>query len=287
MRNIGNITEQEQEKLINTKIGIAGTGGVGGAAVMNLVRMGIGHFNIADPETFTHSDINRQQGSGAESIGQKKVQAIENALKAINPSVDIKAFPEGLNTANLDSFLEGVSIVIDGLDFFCLPVRKAMFDRCRQKGLYILSAPIFGFGTSQAVFSPSGPTFDEFFGPIPEKIGPDYYANFGRSFFPRFPRYINLKAYIEAMRRGRPIPSFATSCALSGAVTALESILILLDKRKPVCAPMIRHYDLFDCTINTLDSRKKKINPLKKWLLKKVLLKDKQMQEYKDFLDKL
>jgi tRNA A37 threonylcarbamoyladenosine dehydratase len=38
-RNIGNITEQEQKKLKETAIAVAGIGGVGGAALFNLVRI--------------------------------------------------------------------------------------------------------------------------------------------------------------------------------------------------------------------------------------------------------
>jgi len=61
-RNIGNITEQEQKKLRKTTIAVAGIGGVGGAALFNLVRIGIGSLKITDPEDFDYSDLNRQQG---------------------------------------------------------------------------------------------------------------------------------------------------------------------------------------------------------------------------------
>ena len=60
-RNIGNITEQEQKKLRETTVGVAGIGGVGGAALFNLVRIGIGSLKIADPEEFAYSDLNRQR----------------------------------------------------------------------------------------------------------------------------------------------------------------------------------------------------------------------------------
>jgi len=286
-RNIGNVSEQEQEKLRSATIAVAGTGGVGGAALFNLARIGVGNFKISDPETFTYSDANRQQGSGYSTAGSKKVDVMLTSLKAINPYVNIDTFPEGLRDDNIDKFLEKASIVIDGLDFFCLKMRKRLFDLARSRNLYVLSCPIFGFGTTLAVFSPDGPTFDEFFGPIPETIDTAYAINFGRSLFPVFPRYINLAAYIEAMKKGRPIPSFATSCALSGAVTAAEAVFILLNRRKPVCAPLIRHYDLFDAKITIRDSRSKRLNWFKKMIFKIALSRNKDMQAYKDFIDKL
>ena len=117
-RNIGNITQQEQNKLSVTTMAVAGIGGVGGAALFNLVRIGIGSIKIADPEDFAYSDLNRQQGASYSTIGSKKIEVIQQALKLINPYVSIEAFSEGLTENNLENFLEGVSLVIDGLDFF-------------------------------------------------------------------------------------------------------------------------------------------------------------------------
>jgi len=255
-RNIGIVSEDEQEKLSRSTIAVAGAGGVGGSALLNLVRIGIGNFRIADPETFAYSDINRQQGASHDNIGSKKTAILEKTMRSINPGVNISSFPEGLTEENIEKFLDGASLVIDGLDFFCLKLRKQLFDCSRQRGLYLLSCPIFGFGTSLAVFSPFGPSFDKLFGPVPEKIDASYFFNFGCTFFPKFPKYINIQAYIEAMNKGRPIPSFATSCALSGSVTAAEAVFILLNKRKITCAPLVRHYDLFDAQIKVLDGRK-------------------------------
>jgi hypothetical protein len=132
----------------------------------------------------------------------------------------------------------------------------------------VLSSPIFGFGTSLAVFSPTGPTFEDCFGPIPDELDLNYTINYGRSFFPKFPRYIDIAAYFEAMKENRPIPSFTTSCALSGAVTAAESIFILLHKRDPVCFPFVRRFDLHEAGMYIEDSRTKNPGPLKKLALK-------------------
>jgi molybdopterin/thiamine biosynthesis adenylyltransferase len=285
-RNIGNITEQEQKKLKETTIGIAGVGGVGGAALFNLVRIGIGRLKIADPDIFSYSDLNRQYGSCFTTVGSKKVEALKNYLTSINPYVSIETYPEGLTKDNLGKFLNEVSLVVDGLDFFCFPIRKELFDACRARRIYVLSCPIFGFGTSLAIFSPEGPSFDQFFGPVPNQVDTKYAMNFGFSFFPSFPRYINLSAYIEAMQKNKPIPSFVVSCSLSGAVTAAEAIYILLGKRKPVCVPLIRHYDLFDARIKIRDSRKK-LGFIKKGILKIILSRKKELRPYKDAIAKL
>ena len=49
-RNLGWVTETEQEVLRNKRIAIAGMGGVGGSHLLTLTRLGIGAFNLADFE---------------------------------------------------------------------------------------------------------------------------------------------------------------------------------------------------------------------------------------------
>ena len=267
-RNIGNLTKADQRQLRETSIAFAGIGGVGGTALVNIARMGIGEVKIADPETFAYSDINRQQGATIKTVGRKKVDVLAEQVRSINPGIKVTAYDNGLSEGNVKQFLEGVSIVIDGLEFFCMPIRKKLFDQARKLGIHVLSSPIFGFGTSLAVFSPTGPTFEDCFGPIPDELDLNYTINYGRSFFPKFPRYIDIAAYFEAMKENRPIPSFTTSCALSGAVTAAESIFILLHKRDPVCFPFVRRFDLHEAGMYIEDSRKKNPGPLKKLALK-------------------
>jgi molybdopterin/thiamine biosynthesis adenylyltransferase len=256
-RNIGNITYEEQMQLKQSTVAIAGVGGVGGAALINIARIGFGAVKIADPEEFSYSDINRQEGATTKTVGQKKVDVLKKQLKEINPGMMVKTYNEGLTIDIVADFVEEASIIIDALEFFCLPLKKALFQHARKNGLYILSTPIFGFGTSLAVFSPDGPTFEECFGEIPNEIDGQYALNFGSSFFPNFPKYINMEPYLQAMKQNQPIPSFATSCALSGAVAAAEIVFILLNKRKPTCFPYVKHFDLFDASISIEDSRKK------------------------------
>ena len=271
-RNIGNLTKAEQKQLEETAIAFAGIGGAGGTALINMARMGIGKVKIADPETFAYSDINRQQGATVETVGRKKVEVLAEQIRAINPAIEVTTYENGLSETNVKEFLKGASIVIDGLEFFCMPIKKKLLDQAQDLGIYVLSSPIFGFGTSLAVFSPTGPTFEDCFGPIPAELDLNFTINFGRSFFPKFPRYIDIAAYIEAMKENRPIPSFTTSCALSGAVTASEAIFILLHKRDPVCFPLVRRFDLHEASIHIEDSRKK--NPaLFKKLVLKIMLK--------------
>jgi molybdopterin/thiamine biosynthesis adenylyltransferase len=267
-RNIGNLTQSDQRQLKESSIAFAGIGGVGGTALVNIARMGVGEVKIADPETYAYSDINRQQGATVESVDRKKVDVLAEQVRRINPDIKVTAYDIGLSEENIEEFLSGASIVIDGLEFFCMSLRKQLFDRARNLGIHVLSSPILGFGTSLAVFSPTGPTFEDCFGPIPADLDINYLINYGRSFFPKLPKYIDMVAYFEAMKENRPIPSIATSTALSGAVTAAEAIFILLHKRSPACFPLVRRFDLFEASIHIEDSRRRAPGPFKKLALK-------------------
>lgn len=286
-RNLGNVTEAEQDALLRSTVAIAGVGGVGGAAAFNLVRMGIGKVKIADPEVFGYSDLNRQQGSTYAKVGAKKVEVLREALQAINPKLEVETYPEGITVENLGRFLQGADIVIDCLEFWMAHIRKALYDRCRERGLFALCCPIFGFGTALGVYDPKGLTFDEIFGPVPDKMDTAYAVSFGRSFFPVFPRYVNLGAYIEAMRKNRPIPSLASSCSLSGAVTAAEAVTLLLGKRKPLCWPYVRHYDLFEAKVTVRDARDKKLGYFRRFLLKQAVKRRRDLLPYREFFERL
>ena len=47
-RNLGWLTPQEQQKLSNTRIAVAGMGGAGGVHVQALARLGMGAMTLTD-----------------------------------------------------------------------------------------------------------------------------------------------------------------------------------------------------------------------------------------------
>src|SRR5438105_7373835 len=91
-RNIGWVTEWEQQALRHKRVAIAGMGGVGGFHLLTLVRLGIGGFNIADGDVFELVNFNRQAGATLDSIGQSKVVVMANSARQINPEVRVNGF---------------------------------------------------------------------------------------------------------------------------------------------------------------------------------------------------
>src|SRR5438270_5147628 len=103
-RNLGWLTEWEQQALRSKRIAIAGMGGVGGFHLLTLVRFGIGAFNIADGDVFELVNFNRQAGATLASIGQSKAAVMANSARQINPEVRINCFDRGLTVENIDAF---------------------------------------------------------------------------------------------------------------------------------------------------------------------------------------
>ena len=104
-RNLGFLNASEQEKLRTSRVAIAGLGGTGGAQAHALARLGIGAFNLADPDTFELANFNRQIGATMSTIGQEKTEAIKAIVQDINPDAYIRLYPQGISVENIDSFL--------------------------------------------------------------------------------------------------------------------------------------------------------------------------------------
>ena len=162
-RNIGWVTPIEQVKLNGARIAIAGLGGVGGAHLLTLARLGVGNFNIADFDDFDVHNLNRQAGAFMSFMGQPKIDAVAQLARGINPELDLRLFSQGVTPENVDDFLREVDVYVDGLDFFALPARRMVFAKCREKGIPALTAAPLGMGTAFLYFSPTGMSFEDYF----------------------------------------------------------------------------------------------------------------------------
>lgn len=114
-RNIGFVTEAEQLKIKNSKVFVAGVGGMGGAALLNLVRAGVGEVWIADFDTFEISNLNRQLFANMDYVGLGKVESTVNQIKKINPELKIRTFDQDW-VRQLDTILPAMTVAINGCD---------------------------------------------------------------------------------------------------------------------------------------------------------------------------
>src|SRR5438552_9527102 len=163
-RNLGIINESEQEKLRNSRVAIAGMGGVGGIHLVTLARMGIGKFHIADSDVFEAANLNRQYGATTGTLGRIKVDVMKEIAMSINPEIEIRCFSEGISEQNIDEFLNDVDVAIDGIDAFEINARRLLFNKARARDIYSITSGPLGFSSILLTFDPKGMSFDEYFG---------------------------------------------------------------------------------------------------------------------------
>ena len=107
-----------QQKLLNTKVFIAGAGGLGCPALLYLAAAGIGTIGFADDDVVSLSNLHRQILFSMDDIGKPKVQVAEKKLKQLNPGITIISYPVKLTSRNVLNIIKEYDVIIDGTDNF-------------------------------------------------------------------------------------------------------------------------------------------------------------------------
>lgn len=80
------IGKEAIEILKNSRVAVFGVGGVGGFVVEVLARCGVGTIDVIDNDVVDPSNINRQIIATVDTIGQEKVNVVEQRIRSINPN---------------------------------------------------------------------------------------------------------------------------------------------------------------------------------------------------------
>lgn len=243
-RNIGWVTEQEQQQLRQAKVAIAGAGGVGSAHLLTLTRLGIGQFNISDFDQFEVHNFNRQAGAMMSTIDQDKVAVMERLAKDINPELAINSFPKGIDASNVEAFLDGVDLYVDSLDFFALEARKLVFAACTRKNIPIVTAAPLGMGSALLCFMPGKMNYEQYFC-FEGRSELDQYIQFliGLS-----PSMLQMPYLVDKSRvdfKAQKGPSTIMGVQLCAGMAATFALKILLGRGDVVAAPYGLHIDAY------------------------------------------
>ncbi len=114
-RNIGFVTQAEQDRLRAGAVFVAGVGGMGGACLNSLVRAGVGRIGIADIDVFEVSNLNRQVFAFLDTVGQEKAAAAAAAVRRINPEVELEVFG-GEWVERLPDIADRYPVIVNGCD---------------------------------------------------------------------------------------------------------------------------------------------------------------------------
>jgi len=241
-RNLGWLTESEQQILRQKRVAIAGLGGVGGIHLHTLARLGVAKFHLADYDHFELPNINRQANAFVSTAGQPKASVAERIAKDINPECEISAFEDGINENNIDTFLKNVDLFIDALDFFVMDIRERIYKKAYERDIPSIVAGPLGLGTAFLYFLPQRMTFEEYF----RLDGEPDQRKYIKFMLGLAPRGLHRSALVDSSRvnfQAHKGPSTAMACQLCAGVAATQAMKLLLGRGPLKPAPYYHQFD--------------------------------------------
>ena len=147
-----------QLKLKAAKVLCIGAGGLGSPLALYLAAAGVGTLGIVDFDVVDFTNLQRQVIHSTADVGRKKLDSAEEAIKEINPFVEVHKFETRLSSENALSIFRDFDIVVDGTDNF--PTRYLVNDACVLAGKPNVYGSIFRFeGQASVLATPEGPCY--------------------------------------------------------------------------------------------------------------------------------
>ncbi|MDP1847204.1 MAG: molybdopterin-synthase adenylyltransferase MoeB [Solirubrobacteraceae bacterium] len=171
------IGAEGQQKMLDAKVLLLGAGGLGSPTALYLAAAGIGTIGIVDDDVVDLSNLQRQVIHTTDRIGTPKVDSAEEAMKALNPDVNVVKYQTRMDASNIMEIIEGYDVIVDGVDNF--PTRYLLNDATVRLKIPVVSASILGFDGQLSVFAPyEGPCYRCLYPvPPPAELAPSCGAN--------------------------------------------------------------------------------------------------------------
>lgn len=212
LRNIKTFTPEEQIRLQQKSVFVAGCGGLGCYVVEMLARLGVGHLTIADSQTFEETNLNRQIFSTVKNLGNPKSSIAKERVEIVNPEVKVSAILEVLDESNIKNLIKKHDVVIDALDNF--ETRLLLEKACEELGIPFVHGAVAGWYGQVSTIFPGDKTLSIIF--RTKKVG---------------------------IEKELGVPSF--SPAVVAGIQVAETVKILLNK-EPLLRKKILYIDLLN-----------------------------------------
>jgi molybdopterin/thiamine biosynthesis adenylyltransferase/rhodanese-related sulfurtransferase len=166
-----------QQKLLDARVLLLGAGGLGSPTALYLASAGVGTVGIVDADVVDVTKLQRQVIHTTSRVGVPKVDSAEEAIRDLNPDVEVVKYATRLDASNIMDIVPGWDIIVDGVDNF--PTRYLLNDATVRLGIPVVSAAILGFEGQLSVFKPyEGPCYRCLFRqPPPAELAPSCGAN--------------------------------------------------------------------------------------------------------------
>jgi molybdopterin/thiamine biosynthesis adenylyltransferase len=160
-----------QEKLLNSRVFVAGVGGLGCAAAVALTTAGVGELIICDGDTVERSNLNRQFLYSMDDLTKPKAPLAAKRLRALNPDVRVTPIMAEIDRSSAPGLIEGVDLLLDCLDN---PETRVALNRAMiGMGVPMVYAAVSEFtGYLSFLHPPETPCLECFIGDTPPAVDP-------------------------------------------------------------------------------------------------------------------
>lgn len=119
---------------------VVGIGGVGAYAAEMIVRSGVGRMTIADADSVSLSNINRQLVALHSTVGRAKCDILAERLKDINPELQLTTVNRFIKDSETDALLDSdkFDYVVDAID--TLSPKLALIKGALDRGIPLVSS---------------------------------------------------------------------------------------------------------------------------------------------------
>lgn len=228
-----------QQQLRGLKVAVAGLGGMGSHVAELLVRLGVGHLRIADPDTIDVSNLNRQVIANASTVGVGKAEAARRELRGIAEDFELVTYSDGVHAGNVDEFVKGCDAVIDEIDVFPVARHRELHAAARRQGIPVYTAYVVGWATHFYKFHGEEYTFEDFLESVPGPIDPPTAEKLFGLYCDPQPTYLRdsaMQRYRAEVESGR-VPIYGPTTLLGQSLVTIRLIADLLKTRLGRFAP--------------------------------------------------
>ncbi|KTE91955.1 molybdopterin/thiamine biosynthesis adenylyltransferase [Desulfitobacterium sp. LBE] len=149
-----------QKRLLQSRVLIIGTGGLGAPAAMFLAAAGVGTIGLVDFDGVELSNLQRQIIHQTKDVGKPKVISGRETIGEMNPDVEVVPYQEWVNSGNIQDIIRDrdYDFIIDGTDNF--PAKFLINDACVLSGKPFSHAGIIRFQGQTMTYVPGqGPCY--------------------------------------------------------------------------------------------------------------------------------
>lgn len=160
--------EAGQERLLRARVLIIGAGGLASPAALYLAAAGIGCIGIADGDTVSISNLQRQIIHSFCDMGREKVSSAKEKMEAINPDCKVITYPRFLQEKDLEEIIESYDFIIEATDSF--ESRFRVSDLCVRKRKPYVMGGVEQYMGQVMTYIPDGISYRDVFPEIPTSV---------------------------------------------------------------------------------------------------------------------